>query len=240
MFGTWSGFASKADVNYFGIGGRIPQSDAGTYFFAPFEVGYAGRWGTIPSYRPLAAAFRVAITGMAGLSYSYSIVIQAMLLAAALAFAARNIGRWLGPWSALAFVGFALIMIRPFLGTAMTEPLALVFALCGVAFLADALRTRCFNSALAALVCISAAQAMRAGAFLLIPAIMAWIFLARFDHHRWLKRAALILAVAAAPHLLSEIVRWLYAAPNVSSSGNMAYIVCAVAGERIGVSAPIM
>ena len=226
QFGVWGGFANPADVSYMGIAGRIPQSDAGAHFLGSFDVGYGGRWAVIPSTRPLGAAFRDVITGLAGLSYPRGIVVQALALAAAMFFAARNIHRWLGPWSALAFTGFALILFRPFLGTSMSEPLGLFWSLLCVGFLADALRTRALPSALLAVSCMAAAQLTRSGAVLIVPALMLWVFVAFANRTNWLRVTAVIVLAAGAPLAFATLLGAAYGLPNVSGGWNSLLVLC--------------
>jgi hypothetical protein len=225
--GTWGPESDLPDWQYFGLGGRVPYNDAGLYFLGTFNIGYSGRWGPIPSIRPLAAAARDIITASAGLSYPISIIIQALLLSLAMAFAAWRIARWLGPWSALAFVGFVLIMQRTMLGTAATENTGLIWSLLSMGFIAEAMRTRSFPSAALAIALMSAAQMTRTGAVLLIPIMMLWGL--TFASRRTFVRVSLILLLAGAgPLLFSLLLGHLFGAPNISGGWNFAYVACEV------------
>lgn len=225
-FGVWSGYASSSDMNYFAIAGRVPQSDAGAYQLGSFDVGYSGRWSVFSSNRPLAAALRDIINGLAGLSYTKAMIVQALLLAGATFLAARSVYRWLGPWSSLAFVGLALVLIRPFLGTAATENQGLMWAMLGVAFIADALRKEQFSSAALGVACMSAALTTRNGALFVLPSLMAWAFVAFADRNSWKRRAAIVLAAGAVPVLLALLLGLLYGAKGTSAGWNFAYVLC--------------
>lgn len=229
VFGVWSGSGDPVDHNYFAIAGRVPQSDAGAYFMGSFEVGYSGRWGGIPSIRPLAAAFRDLITGVAGLSYVRSIVIQALALSAATFFAARCVHRWLGPWAALAFTGFILNLIRPFLGTAATENFGLIWGALAVAFLADTLRTNALSSGLSAIVCLSAALVTRSGAVFLLPAMMLWAAVNFSDRKNWKPVTGAIIVAGVGPFALASLLGMLYGAQGITPSWNFSLLLCGLA-----------
>ena len=229
FFGTWGSEVRTPDLQQFAIGGFVPQNDAGFYYTGTFEIGYTGHWGWASSTRPLAAAFRDVITGLAGIDYRLSIVIQTFLFSAALSFAAWRIALWIGPWAALAFVALIIITYRPYLGTAMTEPLGMIWSLLAVAFLADALRTRTFPPALLAIACASAAQMTRTGAILVVFALMAWAFVASFERRTAWRNLLLIGLAAGAPWVLSRMLGALYGAPTVESGWNVSYLLCTLA-----------
>lgn len=229
VFGVWSGSGDAVDINYFAIAGRVPQSDAGAYFMGSFDLGYSGRWSNLPSNRPLAAAFRDLVTGAAGLSYVRSIVIQALVLSVATFFAARSVHRWLGPWAALAFTGFVLNLIRPFLGTAMTESLSLIWGLLAVAFIADMLRTNALSSALSAIVCMSAALATRNGAIFVLPALMLWAVVNFCERKNWKPVTAAILGAGFGPVALASLLGMLYGAQGIPPGWNFSLVLCGLA-----------
>lgn len=229
FFGTWSGYPRAPDLQQFALGGLVPHNDAGLYYLGTFEVGYTGRWGWVPSTRPLGAAFRDIVTGLGGLHYRPSIIIQTLLVSASLSFAAWRIANWIGPWSSIAFVAFILIATRPYLGTAMTEPLGLVWSLLAVAFMVDALRTSSFPSALLAIVCVSASQLVRTGTIFVVFALVTWAFAMSFERRAALRNLALIGVAASAPWILSKILGALYGDPNISAGWNVHFVLCALA-----------
>lgn len=229
FFGVWSGYPTRADLNYFSIGGFVPHSDAAGYYIGSFAAGYTGRWDWIPSTRPIAAALRDVVAGLGGLYYRPSLVVQALFVSAAITFAAWRVSLWMGTWSALAFTAFTAILARPFLGNTATEPLGLVWSLVAIGFLADALRTRSFSAALLAIFCTSMSQMTRMGAVFIVPALMLWGIVTFWERGRVVRNIALICSAAASPLIINWILAALYGAPNIPSGWNASLLLCGLA-----------
>lgn len=210
--GGWSGFIASADVQYMAMAGLVPYSDALGYVLGTFHLAADGRWDWISGTRPLAATFRNLITLVSGYGCLASLAVQLLLLSSALYFATRNVGRWIGLWAGAAFLAFCLFFIRCYLATAMTEPLALIWAFVAVGFLADALRCRSFPSAVAAILFMTLAQQTRMGAVFVLPMLGLWVLMAFSTRRTLMRDAAIVIAAVAAPVLLSALLAGLYGA----------------------------
>src|SRR5262249_50418129 len=114
--GGWSGRIRPIDLHY-NLAGLMPYSPAGGDFCDAFQQMYWDRWGVVGSRRPLAEAFRQLTVLVAQHSYVATLLVQLALLSIMLYLAARSVVRWRGIWAGSAFVGFVLLLERPFLPT---------------------------------------------------------------------------------------------------------------------------
>ncbi len=183
-------------------------------------------WDPIAAQRPLAQAFRDTLVLAANYSYTTTLLIQAILIAIALFFAARSIARWRGPWVATAFVAFVLIIERPFIFTTLTEPLSSIVVLATIPSLVQAL-SRSRPHAILAICGIDLALSIRMGAMLLIPAMALW---AAICFAKNLRARVIVFAAAAAVFLLvsgaGQFLAKLHAPPGVATGGNFADTLC--------------
>lgn len=225
--GGWSGHLRPVEISYLSLAGFVPYSDAQSYFADAIKQALWGEWGTLGSRRPLAEAFRHTIIFAAQYSYLVTLVIQAALVAAALFFAAWSLAQWRGIWTALAFVGFILILIRPFLTTMMTEPLGLVWCLFSLVFFIEALRWTSLAHAIVGLTALTLALFTRMGSLLTIPAMVLWITFA-FGHSnsQRLRNFALASCAVLAVIALSTLLTNLYATSQTTTGNNFAWTIC--------------
>lgn len=223
--GGWSGVASPVHMNYMSIGGLVPYSDAASYAMAPADFASTGSWNEVASRRPLAGAIRNAVYVMGGFSYSLSMIVQSAFLAGILAIAATALSRSAGLWSALAFIGCIFAIERPFLDTAMTEPLGMMMGLGAIAFLLQGFRSSSVKHCLVAFAFLALALSVRAGAQLLIPGMAMWVIIACSGTLR-----ARILGIALG--LLGVFGLSLAVTPYLSPDGSMSsvgYTLCGLA-----------
>lgn len=229
--GGWSGFNVPIDIQYVGLLGLIPHADPTIYLLGAIELNSHGTWGGTVANRPLAAAFRTVMTVASGYSYPTGLLLQASLLSVTIAFAAHRIRLWLGLWAAVAFLGLALSMTRGYLGTAMTEPLGLIWAFLSVGFLADAMRTRTLAPMLAAICFATIAQGMRTGAFLILPVMALWAALAFSTRQTFIRNSALVAAALITPFVFDQLLLKLFAQTGSASGWGVAYVLCGLARD---------
>jgi hypothetical protein len=221
--GGWSGVFRPLDQNYMSIASLIPESDAWSYFESSLRVA----WDAIAAQRPLAQAFRDTLVLVARYSYATTLLIQAILIAVALFFAAQSIARWRGPWVATAFVALFLIIERPFVFTTLTEPLSSIVVLAAIPSLVRALASGSRPHAILAICGVDLALSIRMGALLLIPALALWAAICFAKNLRarllvFVAATAVFLVVGGAGQLLAK----LYAPPGVAIAGNFADTLC--------------
>ena len=236
----WSGLVLGNDFQYASIGGLVPHSDASNYFLGTWEQIITGSWSGLSSHRPFAAAFRQLTMGLAGLSYAWTLALQAILVAAAFFAAARSIALWRGLWCAFGFSAFGYLLIRPFITSLYTESLGLFWGFVSVMFFVESMRSfsqsrrNSLGFAFLALMTITVGEMTRMGSMFTIPAFVLWISLAFsstvFGRIRLFAIASgLVLLVLGIQAFLSA----LYASPGTASGGNFAYTLCglSVAGD---------
>jgi hypothetical protein len=232
--GGWSGRIVPGFWNYTSLAGLLPYSDAADHFFGPLQQVLTGSWSVFSSRRPFAASFRELTMALAGFSYVWTLLVQAILLSAALFAAARSIVLWRGLWSGLAFCAFVFILVHPFLGDVLSEPIGLVWGLLAVMFAVDAMRFQKREYAFLSLIALTVAELVRMGSMFTVPAFVLWIALAFGNTIRerlilFAEALALVVALLGAQALCSA----LYGNTGAVIGGNFAFTLCglAVGGE---------
>jgi hypothetical protein len=228
----WSGRIALGPGEYFSIAGLFPHSDAAAYFLSPFEQALSGSWSDFASRRPFAAGFRHVIVAAAGFSYVWTLLLQSLLVSAALFAAARSIILWRGLWAGFAFIAFVYTLARIYLSTTATEPIGLIWALLSVMFLADAMRFGAPRFAFLALATLTLGEMTRMGSILTIPAFVLWIALAfgtkLRERMKLFAAGCLVVAIAL---FVQTLCAWLYGNPTTIIGGNFAYTLCGLAVE---------
>lgn len=205
------------------VGGLAPFSDAANHFSCAHQQATQGRWYGWCDRRPLASAMRVIVTMLGGYDYNIGLIVQAVLLGGALFIAALRIGRSYGACSMLVFTGIAILQIRPFVVTTLSEPLGAMLALLAVAATADALRRNDLYLNAGAIGLLSFALLVRMGAMFMIPILLLW---GAIGHRSW--RQALMATAAAALAIAlvfgtSRAVVSLYGNGQNQSGSNFSY-----------------
>jgi hypothetical protein len=228
--GGWSGRVTGHEQNYSSLAGLIPNSDALGHFESPLQQILTGSWSPFGSRRPFAAAMRQLTMAATDFSYVRTLLLQAMLIAVALFAAARSIVLWRGLWCGLAFCALIYILVHPFLATALTEPLGLIWALLSIMFLAEAMRLQATRYAYLALVALTLAEMARMGSLFTIPAFVLWIAITFASTLRGrLRHFAIGSALVALVLLTQGFCAFLYGDPTVVVGGNSAFTLCGAA-----------
>lgn len=232
----WTGrFNPSYGNNYMNLFGLVPHSDAVGYRDESFGQGTTGVWSYLAANRPLAQGLRDFTTLIAGLSYPGTAIVQAIALGTALWWAARSVLLWRGPGAALIFVTLSIIMARPFVGTTMTEPLALYVSWLAIPFVVEALRSGSSQHAIVALLGITLALLMRMGSLVTLPALVLWgvIVFGCGDWRRAGKALTIGIGVLAVGWAATWLLYKLYAPEQDAIGQNFAFILCGltVAGD---------
>jgi hypothetical protein len=225
--GGWSGHIRTIDLNYMSLAGLAPNSDARGYFTDAFHQAFWGRWELMGSRRPVAEAFRQVTVFAAQYSYIDTLLIQLGLLVLVVFFATRAIASWRGIWAGLGFIGLIIILVRPFLATTLTEPLALIWGMFSLIFLIEALRLQSLPHALIGIAGLIIALLTRMGSLFTIPILVLWAAVVFARHSSARVRA---FAIACSTVLLmgavSLVLSYFYGSPRVLAGGNFAWTVC--------------
>src|SRR5262249_46974301 len=256
--GGWAGRYRAIDTQGSSFFGLLPYSDAFGYFQSSFSQAFGDHWGLIGSRRAVAQAFRDLLLVAGNFSHQTTVLIQVAVGAAALSFAAASLARWRGLWAAMAFVGFSAAVMRPFIGTMLTEPLSGIFALLALPFLFEALRRGSppphprpqagegkegarargngAGHGVVALVFLTLALLARMGDVLLVPIMVAWLALMFGDNVRQ-KIAMAVLASASVVAVLAvnATLESLYGPPGAAAGGNFTLTLC---GLSVGADWP--
>jgi hypothetical protein len=228
--GGWSGRFETTEMNYMATAGLAPYSDAKSYYGSAFEIGYWGHWDWVASSRPVAATMRNLVVLLGGESYPGTMIAQAVLLAAAAMFTLRSVVAWRGIWVGIALFAFIYGLTRPFLLTAMTEPLGVIWSLVSVPYFVEAIRKQSVGCALVGFAGLTIAQMIRPGSMLSIPFVALWIPLAlATGSAARLKIFAGAVAIAVAIFAYQGVLAALYAWPGSDAGGNLSYTLCGLA-----------
>jgi hypothetical protein len=155
------------------LGGMIPYSDAGNYLREASRV-IEGHdmtgWG---SRRPLADAYLAGNLYIAGNNVALSLALAGVLSAAAIALAAVELRKCLGLPAAALWSWLLLVYCRRYFGEMMSEQAGIAFGALGVALLVRAFAGNAMRCLWAGLFVLGLALSARAGALLVLPALVA-------------------------------------------------------------------
>ena len=228
----WNGRLVILQGEWSSIAGLIPYSDGADHFLSPMEQVLTGHWTDFASRRPFAAGLRHLIVAIAGFSYVSTLLLQTLLLSAAVFAAARSVILWRGSWAGLAFTALSLALARSYLATTLSEPIGLIWAFLTIIFLADAMRLGAKSYAFLALVMLTFGELTRMGSILTIPALCLWIAITFGTKLR--ERIQLFAAgcfIVAIALFVQSLCAWLYGDPNTLIGENFAYTLCGLAVE---------
>ena len=156
------------------IGGLLPASDAGTYYFDALNV-LEGK-SFMPGFqlRPLFPGFLSAVLWLTQRNLQISIATLVAIVAICCFSAAREIQKIYGTLVA-AIVLFGLFLFyRPYIGITMTETLGLALGALGFAALLRAIRTEQVSIAAVGMFLLAFAMNSRPGALFVLPGLLLW------------------------------------------------------------------
>jgi hypothetical protein len=207
----------------------VPYSDSSGYFSAALNQALTGHWTTFASRRPFAAATRQLFALLGDYSYVRTVLIQAAAIAAMLWFCVYRLMRYQGAVAGSIFLLLVLILIEPWLGTFLTEPLATLWVLASCIFFIESLARNSKAFACLALSTLTFAMFARMGALLLVPALAAWIVWSFGSSARERALLAIYAGVAIAiPIGFNAGLAALYGDPNGATGANFGYTACSL------------
>ncbi|MEC9367610.1 MAG: hypothetical protein VX871_02860, partial [Pseudomonadota bacterium] len=223
----WAGQPVAGEIGAATIAGLIPLSDAAGYLADGYGVQAQGNWGDFSARRSVAAAFRTFTLLAGGNSEAGMLIVQAVLVVAALFVAAVSVVRWRGIWAGLAFFAICYGIIRGYLATSLTEPLGFFWALLAIPFLINAVRDRSLVAGLAGLAILTLALLTRMGAMFAAPALALWLIW-HFGQS-WPARIRIAVVVAVAmllPVLFNTILQKTFTDGTTLIGSNFSYTLC--------------
>ncbi|MCA3268389.1 MAG: hypothetical protein ING19_20190 [Azospirillum sp.] len=205
---AWYGLASTGAY----VGGILPIADARGYLEEALRLLAGARFETIAARRPV---FGGVLAGLLWSVGDLRIVVTILAFATALGFAAAlgAFARHHGALAAAAFGVLAFLFARRFVGTTLTESLAVPLALFAFALIWRA--PDGLARAAAGLALLSLAMGVRAGPFFVLPLLV--LALAWTPNRAAIPgRLAVLALCAAAPHIVVHLVAPLVAVPGVA------------------------
>lgn len=227
----WSGsIAFTGSEQYPSLAGLFPYSDAAGHYISPMEQVLTGHWSYFTSRRPIAAGMRELLEAASGFSYVWTLVLQTLLVAAALFAAMRSLIIWRGIWAGFAFCAFGYLITRPFIANMLAEPMGLALGLFSIMFLIDAIRLHNARSAFLGLIVLTFAETIRMGSLFTVPALVLWIAIAFGENLRTRARlfatgCGAVLSVL----LVQSLCTYLYGNPTTTTGDNFAFTLCGLA-----------
>ena len=166
-------FWSVPQKNYFLIGGLVPSSDADSWLSGGWRLLETGTISEGDQRRPVNAALHALRLYIAG-SFQGSLMLGAVVCAAASLFAAYALKSSLGWPGAAVFLVFSFWLIREHLPLAMTEVHGFIFGCLAFGCLWRAALTRSSLLFGLGLVLLSIGLNARSGPFFVLPALLFW------------------------------------------------------------------
>lgn len=225
--GGWSGRFVADDMNSHSIGYLVPHSDAGAYFLDTLSMAIYGHWGWISSHRPIATAMRQIILFSVDYSHVGAIILQTAIISLLAWYASYRLMLWRGALAGLAFAALIVQIERGFIGTMLTEPLGMMWALVSIVFLIEALRRGDARCGIFALCCLTLGLLTRMGAMFMLAWVPVWLIVCSASSER--KRNAVLVVIAVvAPLVLNATLSKLYATKYTFTGANFALVVCGI------------
>lgn len=178
------------------IGGLLPASDAGGYTHDARRLLAGLPMSSFSSRRPLFSGLLATLLWLSGGSLQAALALLVLGAACSAWVLGRAIGQSQGPLAAVATVALLLAYYRRFAPTLQTEQLGLPLGALAFAWLWRAAHLGCIRRASAGVGVLALALNARAGAFFVLPALVAWVASVAAPGWRARARAAGLAALA--------------------------------------------
>lgn len=228
LAGLWNSGGSDQYI----FAGSIPFSDAFIHQNNTLRFLYGGTMGQSSAVRPLSLLFYAGILYLSGNNFYllYALTAAAIALLALNAF--RLVARRFGPVAAAVFWVHTFFYVRRFIGTFMTEPIAVAVGLAALCLLIVGLSEKRTGVLIFGLAALSLALNLRPGAVLMLATVGLWfygVWLRRVEPGRswpeWKRVIAAGLALAAMllPVWLNGVAGRHVYEPGALLTNNQAY-----------------
>lgn len=227
LIGLWNSGSSDQYI----FAGSIPFSDAFIHRNSVLRYLYGGTMGQSSAVRPLSLLFYAGILYLSGNHFYllYALTAAAIALLALNAF--RLIARRFGPVAAAVFWVHTFFYVRRFIGTFMTEPVAVAVGLAALCLLIVGLSEKRTGVLIFGLSALSLALNVRPGAMTLLAAAGLWLYLIwlrgpetgkHWSAWRRAAVAALALIGMLLPFLLNDAIGTAVFEPGKTLTNNQA------------------
>ncbi len=228
---VWS-FATSDTGCAFGI---LPWSDAGNYYRGARELLETGTLDEWNCRRPFNASLLAVRLALAGGSLQGALLLQCVLLGYAAFLFSRAVAEDLGRPAGLLAFAVTLLLGGKYVHWTLSESLGLTLGALAFALLWAGARGTRGVAALAGVFVLTLALNARAGAFLVLPALVAWAGFGRRDGTGFRGRTAgvAVLCIAGAFLLNSSLIR-IYGGRWAVGHGNFAFTLYGLASGNPG------
>lgn len=170
LSGLWNSGVSEDVV----IGGLLPWSDASGYYWDAKRLLEGGTFSAFSSRRPLFPGMLAPLLGLTQQNLQVTLAILVAITAISCFFLARELKRSHGTAAGLLVLTILFLFYRRYIGKSMTENLGLALGTLGFALLWRGAWQKQINNCLFGLFLLTLALNARAGALLILPAIILW------------------------------------------------------------------
>jgi hypothetical protein len=207
------------------IGGFLPFSDALMYWFGAQSLEMQGHLDPWNCRRPLNALLLAVRLAIMGNDLRGALILQAALLGFSCFLLTRSLAKDYGTGPGLLLFSILYAIAWDFIPSTQSEILGLTLGCLATAILWSAGRDRRPGSIAFGLLILTLALNARAGAFLVLPALVLWAGLAFRKNQRWLnwRIAGLAFAAVAAGFVLNAALRGYYGVGFGMGHGNFAH-----------------
>jgi|GEM_PF-1379706 hypothetical protein len=178
------------------FGGLLTFSDANEYYTSAEFLLHGNNLSAFGTRRPLFSSLLSALLAGSGNNLQIALATMVALSGIALFFASREIQRVHNSFSASAFILICYWFYHPFIGSTMSENLGLCLGCIGLTFLVKGGRRELLGIEIVlGFFALTLALNARAGAFFILPALLAWIGISA--HKKTINWRYVLLAVIA-------------------------------------------
>ncbi|HMD88425.1 MAG TPA: hypothetical protein VKF38_04620 [Anaerolineaceae bacterium] len=221
LAGLWTSGHSEQYV----IASLMPWVDAFYYYTGALSVLDGGLFNGQAARRPFGTTFLVTLLGITGQNLEITLALLVVMTAVGCYFAARQVQNSLGAVAGTTVLVLLFFYYRSYSGTTMTESLGLISGAIGFVFLWRAAVEKNRTLAMLGLFITTVGMNARAGAFIELPALIAWGAWA-FRKQGFLSWPSLLLGVAVvgAGFVINTWMFNLFAAPGSGANASFAYL----------------
>jgi hypothetical protein len=218
-----------AHYDGFIIGGLLPWSDASNYFWDAHLLNLGLNFSPLSTMRPLSTAFLSVMLRLTTGNLMITLACLTLLNALAVFFTLQIVKRLYGSAAASAFILLTYAFYERFSGQTTTEQLGFALGNLALFFLLAGGFTKSLWRALLGLGLLTLALNARAGAFLILPALVLWIALYFVPKKGFLRVAGLAVAVVVLGFALNLLLVKNIGSKNGVAFSNFSYIVYSLA-----------
>jgi hypothetical protein len=220
---------------YSKIGGVIPWADASAYQIGGSRLLHQGRLDAFNMRRPWNAGFYAVRMSLTGQNFWASMLLQGLLVGLSAMLLLGVLAKRLGLPACLAAAAVLFAFVEPVIDLTLSESLGLTLGCLAAAALCEGVSTRRSWLFALGLLELTVALNVRAGAYLMLPALLIWLFVDTLRSHLPLWKP-MLMAVGAvvAGFALVLPMNALYGSGAGSVNGNFSYVLYGLAHGGTG------